>query len=155
MAVTVSACSPVTRPCPPITSGDLIYVVAEGWHTEIGIPVEELGEELKFYRTVFPKAHVIMFGYGKKTFFTAPPDTISEYILGPVPGPAAIQTVALRVTPLEAYPDEYVEATLTLLARRQPGTLSLYPPPPRVGSKKDLVKDSTGKPEGGFAQQHP
>ena len=48
-----------------------------------------------------------MFSYGKRTFVTAPPDDISEYFLGPVPGRAAIQVSGLSVLPSQAYrPDE-------------------------------------------------
>jgi hypothetical protein len=114
-----------------------VYVVEQGWHAEIGIPVEELGKDLAFYREVFSGARVIMFGYGKKTFFTAPPDTISEYFLGPVPGPAVIHVVGLRITPLKAYPPE---DTVTLAL--PPGgsqALSAY-------IWKDLAKGASGKP---------
>jgi hypothetical protein len=115
----------------------VVYVTGQKWHTEIGIPVEELGSDLRFYRDIFPGARVIMFGYGKKTFFIAPAGTLSEYLLGPVPGPAAIQVVALKVTPAEAYPPEN---TITLIL--PPGgsrALSAY-------IWNDLAKNNLGKP---------
>ena len=62
-----------------------VYVVGQGWHAEIGIPVEELDENMSFFREIFPGARVIMFGYGKKTFFIAPPEAMTEYVLGPFP----------------------------------------------------------------------
>jgi uncharacterized protein (TIGR02117 family) len=134
----VSGCGSVAPPCAPPAAGDIIYVVDQGWHAEIGIPARELGKDLAFYRKIFPGARVIMFGYGKKTFFTAPPDTISEYILGPFPGPAVIHVVGLTVTPVEAYPPE---STVTL--RLPPGgaralTSFIW---------QDLSKDESGKPE--------
>ena len=52
---------------------------------------------------MFPGARTIMFGYAKRTFVTAPAHTISEYILGPVPGPAIIDVSGINVSPLEAY----------------------------------------------------
>jgi hypothetical protein len=115
----------------------VVYVVGQSWHAQIGIPVEELGEDLSFYRDIFQGARVIMFGYGKKTFFTAPPETASEYILGPLPGPAVIQAVGLNVPPMEAYSPEN---TITLLL--PPGgsrSLSAY-------IWNDLAKDASGKP---------
>ena len=109
IAAAVSACSSVRPPaCPPPITGDVVYVVGQSWHAQIGIPVEELGDDLAFYREIFPGARVIIFGYGKKTFFTAPPETLSEYILGPVPGPAVIQAVGLTVTPMAAYSSENI-----------------------------------------------
>jgi hypothetical protein len=138
-AAILAACSSVPLPsCPPPVAGDVVYVVGQDWHAEIGIPVEELDKNLAFYRDIFPGARVIMFGYGKKTFFTAPPETISEYIIGPVPGPAVIQVVALNVTPLDAYSPED-----TLVLHLPPGgsrALSAY-------IWTDLAKDPAGKPE--------
>jgi hypothetical protein len=136
-ALFLSACSSVAPPCAPAAAGDVVYVVEQGWHAEIGIPVEELDKNLRFYRRVFPGARVIMFGYGKKTFVTAPAETLSEYFLGPVPGPAVIHVVGLRVMPPEAYPPE---STVTL---------ALPPGGSRALSEyiwKDLAKDASGKP---------
>ena len=137
---TVSACSSVAQPScqsPPV-AGNVVYVVGREWHAEIGIPAEELDENMSFLREAFPRTRVFMFGYGKKTFFTAPHETMGEYILGPIPGPAVIQAVGLNVAPAEAYPSEN---TITLLL-------------PPGGSKslsafiwKDMTKDSSGKPQ--------
>jgi len=136
-ALAVSACGSGGQICVLPPAGDVVYVVDEGWHAEIGMPVGELDKDLAFYRKSFPEARVLMFGYGKRTFFTAPPETVSEYLLGPFPGPAAIQVVGLRVTPVEAYPPGNT-VTLTL----PPGgsqALSAY-------IWKELAKDSSGKP---------
>jgi hypothetical protein len=138
MTLALSACgNPAVKPCARIPEGDVVYVVGQGWHAEIGIPVEELGDDLAFYRDVFSDARVIMFGYGKKTFYTAPPETLSEYVLGPVPGPAAIHAVGLRVMPPQAYPAES-----TVMLALPPGgaeALSEF-------IWKDLSKNKAGKP---------
>lgn len=105
-ALAVSSCGPDLSQCMPAPGNDLIYVVSHGWHAEFGIPVEELDDSLDFLRQLYPGAQVIMFGYGKKTFITAPADTFSEYFLGPLPGPAVIQVVGLRASPLKAYSPE-------------------------------------------------
>lgn len=127
-------------------TADVVYVVGQGWHVEIGIPVEELDENMSFFRDIFPGARVIMFGYGKKTFFIAPPDTISEYLLGPFPGSAVIQVVGLSVTPEQAYPPEN---TVTLFLPATGGqSLSAH-------IWKDLVKDASGKPQMVARSTHP
>jgi hypothetical protein len=135
--ISLSACSTGSQTCEALATGDVVYVVDQDWHTNIGIPVEELDGDLRLYRDEFPGARVIVFGYGKKTFFTAPPETISEYFLGPIPGPAVIQIFGLRVMPNDAYAPSDVM------------TLKL----PSGGSKalseyiwKDLAKDIFGKP---------
>ncbi|WP_333873611.1 DUF2459 domain-containing protein [Methylobacter sp.] len=139
ITLAVSACSSVARPlCPLSMTGDVVYIVDQGWHVEIGIPVEELDENMLFYRKIFPGARVLMFSYGKKTFFTAPTHTLNDYLLGPFPGPAAIQVVGLSVTPVEAY---LPENTVTLLLPPNGSqSLSAY-------IWKDIVKDSSGKPK--------
>jgi Protein of unknown function (DUF2459) len=98
------------RPAPEcgVTSSgrDVVYVLSRGWHTEIGLAANRLAGPLGIFRTIYPGARALMFGYGKRTFLTAPPNDISEYLLGPVPGPAVIETVGLRVSPPDAYGPE-------------------------------------------------
>ncbi|MEJ1976695.1 MAG: hypothetical protein WDN49_11875 [Acetobacteraceae bacterium] len=104
-ALATAACSTSMAPCPLPLAGDApVYVVSRGWHVDVGIPADQLDGPLAVYRDVFPGARTVMFGFGKKTFITAPADTISEYLLGPVPGPAVIQVTALSVAPPDAYP---------------------------------------------------
>ena len=133
-----SACGSVVGLCrPTLATADVVYVVGQGWHVEIGIPVEELDENMSFFREIFPGARTIMFGYGKKTFFIAPAETMSEFLLGPFPGAAVIQVVGLSVTPKQAYPPEN---TVTLfLSTNGSQSLSAY-------IWKDLIKDASGKP---------
>ena len=138
VTLAVSACGSVAPPhCPIPMTGDVVYVVGQGWHIEIGIPVEELDENMSIFRRIFPGARVIMFSYGKKTFFIAPAHTLNDYLLGPVPGSAAIQVVGLSVTPAEAYPPEN---TVTLVLPPH-GSQSLS-----AQIWKDLVKDDSGQP---------
>jgi hypothetical protein len=138
-ALSVAACSSTVAPtCPlPAANTGIVYVVGRGWHADIGIPADELTGPLTFYRDMFPGARTIIFGYAKRTFITAPAHTISEYILGPVPGPAIIDVSAITDSPLEAY---------------EPGStivLSLPPGGARLVSDfiwNDLDKTSTGQP---------
>lgn len=104
LVLAVAGCATPPTPCPDPAAGTrVIYLTSHGWHTDIGLPVDELDGPLAAFRRVFPGARAIMFGYGKRTFLTAPPDSLSEYVLGPVPGPAALQITGLAVLPTEAY----------------------------------------------------
>jgi hypothetical protein len=78
-------------------------VLSRGWHTQLGIPADHLTGGLAVFRTIYPGARAVMFGYGKRTFMTAPADRLSEYLLGPLPGPAVIETVGLRDLPPASY----------------------------------------------------
>ncbi|AHJ69381.1 Hypothetical protein GbCGDNIH2_0894 [Granulibacter bethesdensis] len=85
-----------------------LYVIDNGWHTAIGFDAVDLTGGLATFKTIFPHARAVVFGYGKRTFMTARPQTISEYIMGPVPGPAVIEAVGLTVSPELAYGQQHV-----------------------------------------------
>lgn len=124
-------------PCRLPDGPDRVYVVEQGWHVELGLPAEELKGPLAIYRETFPGARAVMFGYGKRTFMTAAPDDIREYLLGPVPGPAVIEAVGLTVLPPAAYPGAETVA------------LRLPPDGARALSDfiwQDLDKDRAGRP---------
>lgn len=87
----------------PTVDGNAIYLVDRGWHTEIGVPVAALSGKLAVYRQIFPGARTILFGYGKKTFITAPATSLEDYLIGPFPGSAVVQVFALTTTPDRAY----------------------------------------------------
>jgi hypothetical protein len=91
-------------PCLPLDRPDHVaWLVDQGWHTEIGLPVEDIDGPLAVFRRDFPTAKVLMFGFGKRTFITAKVESLSELLMGPIPGPGAIQVVGLRVVPAQAY----------------------------------------------------
>ena len=109
-AILLAACGtarppPCAAPAPP---GPLAWVVDQGWHTEIGLPAQQLLGPLSVFREIFPGATVLMFGFGKRTWMTANVESPSELIMGPFPGPGAIQVVGIRWAPLIAYPDSQV-----------------------------------------------
>ena len=135
----LSTCVSTPKPCQPAPSSpDVVYVVGQGWHAEIGVPVGELNGPLRMFSQGFSGAKVIMFGYGKRTFMTAPARDISDYILGPVPGPAVIHVVGLRVGPVEAYPGE--DVVVLKVPKGGAQALSGY-------LWGDLSKDKGGKPQ--------
>jgi hypothetical protein len=70
------------------------------------LPASDLVGGLAAFRRVYPGAEAVMFGYGKRTFMTARTDGLSEYLLGPFPGPGVIETVGLRDLPPDSYGDE-------------------------------------------------
>ena len=122
----------------PTPDENTVFVVSRGRHVEVKLPASQLSGALAVYRDIFPGARTVMFGYGKRTFLTAPPDTISEYLLGPVPGPAAIQVTGLAATPIEAYPPEATRP------------LELPPGGARALSAfiaDDLARDRAGEPQ--------
>ncbi|MBV9654226.1 MAG: DUF2459 domain-containing protein [Acetobacteraceae bacterium] len=90
----------------------VMWVMRQGWHTEVGLPVAEIAGPLGVFRSVFPGVRVLMFGFGKRTFFTAKVETASELVMGPFPGPSAVQVTGLGVDPPDAYDGPVVALAL-------------------------------------------
>jgi hypothetical protein len=109
----LSVCAPVAD------AGEPIFIVSRGWHVELALPATELAGPLAVFRQVFPTATALSFGYGKRTFLTAPPNTPSEFLLGPFPGPALVQVTGLSKMPDVAYaPGEVTRLTLSVAGLR-------------------------------------
>lgn len=92
--------------------GAVAWVVDHGWHTEIAMLAADISGPLTIYRDIFPGAQTIAFGFGKRTFMTAKVETLGELLIGPIPGPGAIQATGLRTTPGIAYPGRSIEVPL-------------------------------------------
>lgn len=104
LALGASACAgPSLATCPAPRSGPIVWVIDEGWHTDIALPADQAIGPLGYFRGVFPGARTLVFGFGKRTFFTAKVQTLSELLLGPFPGPGAIQVTGINVAPDQAY----------------------------------------------------
>ncbi len=77
--------------------------MTHGWHTDIALPIAEVSGPLARFGQVFPGARTLVFGYGKRTFMIAPAHTLGEWIIGPFPGPAAIEVSAISSDAATAY----------------------------------------------------
>lgn len=139
IAVLLAGCSsPEPAACPaPLPIAEYVYVRSHGWHVDIGMSADSIAGPLTVFRDIFPGAPALMFGYGKRTFFTARAETFSEYLLGPLPGPAVIQVTGVGSTLADAYP---------------PGDLLVMRLPPG-GARKlsdflwhDIALDKAGQP---------
>jgi uncharacterized protein (TIGR02117 family) len=90
-----------------------VSVIDHGWHTDVALPADEAVGGLAIFRTMFPRAKTLMFGFGKRTFMIAPVHSVADLVIGPFPGDAAIQVSAVSVSAAQAFPDLEV-ATLPL-----------------------------------------
>lgn len=98
---------------PAAASAGSVSLLTEGWHTDIALPAAEAAGPLGRFRRLFPGARMLIFGYGKRTFMIAPAHTIGEWIIGPFPGPAAIEVSAISADAATAYGAGHVQ-TLAL-----------------------------------------
>lgn len=93
---------------------DEVTVVDQGWHTSLALPARELTGRLGIFRRIFPGASTYVFGFGKRTFMIAPADELGEWLLGPFPGPGAVQVEALSAPAWIAYAPPVRTVTLAL-----------------------------------------
>jgi uncharacterized protein (TIGR02117 family) len=117
LTANLCACAATPPACltAPIPQRNVVYLVKHGWHTDIAIPSPELRGNMTIFQQIFPGVKILVFGFGKRTFVTAPVHTIGDLVVGPFPGAGMLLVTGLSTTPDVAYNDG-VTATLDLPA---------------------------------------
>ena len=75
--------------------GVTTYVIAAGWHTEIGLAVHSIHDPLRAVTLDFPGAQYLSFGWSERNYYMARAPTVGDAVNALFPGPAV-----LLVTPL-------------------------------------------------------
>jgi uncharacterized protein (TIGR02117 family) len=101
----------VTSTDAPVPNGETaIYVVARGWHTDIGLPVDAVTGPLASLERDFPGVRFMVFGFGERQFYMARDIGSGEMLAALLPSESAILMTALRAPPPEAFADQTVVA---------------------------------------------
>jgi uncharacterized protein (TIGR02117 family) len=100
---------------PPATTAGVVHVVFRGWHTDIGLPIDEVGGQAGTgLQRDFPGARYLVFGFGERAFYLNARPAFGDMLLALLPGPGAVLVTALNTTPDEAFgSDNVVELRLT------------------------------------------
>jgi uncharacterized protein (TIGR02117 family) len=85
-----------------------IYVVGRGWHTDIGLPVEEVAGPLASLERDFPGVRFMVFGFGERDYYIGRSEGSGEMLTALFPSKSAILLTALRVPPTEAFESQQV-----------------------------------------------
>jgi uncharacterized protein (TIGR02117 family) len=120
----------------PMPEGDAkLYVVARGWHTDLGFPVQELSGPLTSLEQGFPGVRYLVFGFGERAYYMGRTEGSGEMLAALFPSKAAILLTALTAAPTQAFPDHEV-----VVLRLSPADLA------RVETRlwDDLEKSTTG-----------
>ena len=100
------AAMPIDAPVPD--GAATVYVVGRGWHTDIGLPVEQVSGPLASLEDGFPGIRFMVFGFGERNYLmtrtVGPGDALSALF----PSPSAVLMTALTAPPTEAFSDEQV-----------------------------------------------
>jgi uncharacterized protein (TIGR02117 family) len=81
------------------TRSEVIYVIAGGWHTELGLPIQIINGPLAALKPGFPNARYLIFGWGAQDFYMARNPGIGDLLRATVPGPAVMLVIPLQVSP--------------------------------------------------------
>jgi hypothetical protein len=108
-----SAPRPSEAPVPGDATGDatgdaIIYAVGRGWHTDIGVPVDEVNGPLAALKSDFPGMRFMVFGFGERNYLMTHDGGSGEMLTALFPSKSAILMTALVVAPTEAFADEQV-----------------------------------------------
>jgi len=119
----MAACTTIGPPPRPPADA-VVYVVGRGWHTDIGLPINEISGPLEALERPFPGVRVLTVGFGDRRFLLTRDRSPLSMLAALLPGRAALLTTALRTEPEAAFGAAHVvrlhvtEAELTRLRVR-------------------------------------
>jgi uncharacterized protein (TIGR02117 family) len=99
-------------PQPVATRNDdpVIYVIERDWHTDIGLPVDQMTGPLASLQADYPGVTVLVFGFGERQFLVNREKTVGAMLNALLPSPSALLLTALRASPQAAFGDRNVVA---------------------------------------------
>ena len=96
-------------PSATVPSGEArLYVVGRGWHTDIGLAVDEVSGPLASLENGFPGVRYMVFGFGEREYYMARKTGSAEMIAALFPSKSAILLTALNAPPDVAFADQRV-----------------------------------------------
>jgi uncharacterized protein (TIGR02117 family) len=83
----------------PGLRSEAIYLIAGGWHTELGLPSEAVSGPLAALKPEFPGARYLVFGWGARDYYMAQNAGIADLLRALAPGPAVMLVIPLTISP--------------------------------------------------------
>jgi uncharacterized protein (TIGR02117 family) len=97
----LAACS---TPVPSPNPGDkIVYVVEREWHTDIGLPVEEIAGPMTTLEASFPGVRFLIFGFGERQFLVNHEKSFGAMLNALLPSRSALLMTALNAPPEQAF----------------------------------------------------
>jgi hypothetical protein len=107
LALALTACARAPAPAPTIAEDHpdfaTIYVLARDWHTDIGIPLEPAIGPFTIFRSIFPGAEFLTFGFGERDFVENDDNGFGDKFQALLPGPGILMVTALPSPPPEGF----------------------------------------------------
>ena len=80
-----------------------LYVIAAGWHTEIGIAADAISGPLTFLWSRSPNARYIVFGWGQRDYYMSPNPGFGELVKAAIPAPSVMLIIPLEESPAKVF----------------------------------------------------
>jgi hypothetical protein len=104
----LTACAVAPEPGPVPMGEATLYVVARGWHTDLGFPADELSGPLTALEQGFPGVRYLVFGFGERAYYIGRNGGSGEMLAALFPSKSAILLTALTAPPTQAFPGHEV-----------------------------------------------
>lgn len=101
LSLMIAACS--VPASPPQPDEAVVYVIKRSWHTDVGLPVEEISGPLASLEGAFPGVRFLTFGFGERQFLVNRKRTFGAMLSALLPSRSALLMTALRTTPQTAF----------------------------------------------------
>ncbi len=102
----VGCAGPVVRPADPPEPADIvIYVLDHEWHTEVSVPMARVTGGLTRFRSIFPDAKYLSFGFGERLYFQKSATDAIDMVSAILPGAGTLLVTALAAAPPDLYHD--------------------------------------------------
>lgn len=98
LAAACSAPQPIAQPAEAI-----VYVIGRDWHTDIGLPVNEIAGPLSMLEKDFPGVRFLTFGFGERQFLMNRETNVGAMLNALLPSKSAMLMTALGATPQAAF----------------------------------------------------
>lgn len=76
-----------------------LYVIASGWHTEIGVAADALSGPLARMQREFPHARYLVFGWGEREYYMAPNPGLGDLLRALLPAPSVMLVIPTEHSP--------------------------------------------------------
>ena len=111
LAAALAGCawSPVAPYAGNAPKRERLYLIASGWHTEVGLPAEAMSGALAALHNASPQARFFVFGWGERAYYMNPDPGLGALLAGAVPASSV-----LLVIPLTQAPEDYFSGATVL-----------------------------------------
>lgn len=98
-ALAACAWSPVEPYAGQAPRSQTLYVIASGWHTEIGVSADSLSGPIGALRRASPNARYFVFGWGERDYYMTPNVGLADLLAAALPASSVMLVIPIDDPP--------------------------------------------------------